>query len=90
MDPQNTSSMVYLGLCLVETALEVGADHLAKYPSFLQLVKDPLCRNLLSVSNVIAHSKSAHIYICIMFGFAMIWFDVLSYKICVLFSALEL
>lgn len=50
MDPQNTSSMVYLGLCLVETALEVGADHLAKYPSFLQLVKDPLCRNLLSVS----------------------------------------
>lgn len=50
MDPQNNSSMVYLGLCLVETALEVSADQLAKHPSILQLIKDPLCRNLLSVS----------------------------------------
>lgn len=50
MDTQNNSSMVYLGLCLVETALEVSADQLAKHPSILQLIKDPLCRNLLSVS----------------------------------------
>lgn len=50
MDTQNSSSMVYLGLCLVETALEVAADHLAQHPSILQLIKDPLCRNLLSVS----------------------------------------
>ncbi|KAI5636572.1 sec7 domain-containing protein [Phthorimaea operculella] len=46
LEPQNTSAMVHLGLCLVGTALEVGADQIAKYPSLLYLVKDPLCRNL--------------------------------------------
>ncbi|KAM3959628.1 LOW QUALITY PROTEIN: sec7 domain-containing protein garz [Aphomia sociella] len=49
LDAQNTSAMVHLGLCLVGTALEVGADQIAKYPSLLFLVKDPLCRNLLSL-----------------------------------------
>ncbi|KAF9421264.1 hypothetical protein HW555_002736 [Spodoptera exigua] len=49
LDSQNTSGMVHLGLSLVGTALEVSADQLAKYPSLLYLVKDPLCRNLLSV-----------------------------------------
>ncbi|KAF9795917.1 hypothetical protein SFRURICE_007436 [Spodoptera frugiperda] len=48
LDSQNTSGMVHLGLSLVGTALEVSADQLAKYPSLLYLVKDPLCRNLLS------------------------------------------
>ncbi|KAI8439140.1 hypothetical protein MSG28_012998 [Choristoneura fumiferana] len=52
LDPQNTSGMVHLGLALAGTALEVGADHVADYPSLLYLVKDPLCRNLLSVSTV--------------------------------------
>ncbi|KAH9635951.1 hypothetical protein HF086_015525 [Spodoptera exigua] len=49
LDSQNTSGMVHLGLSLVGTALEVSADQLAKYPSLLYLVKDPLCRNLLSL-----------------------------------------
>ncbi|XP_052751168.1 Golgi-specific brefeldin A-resistance guanine nucleotide exchange factor 1 [Galleria mellonella] len=49
LDAQNTSAMVHLGLCLVGTALEVGADQIANYPSLLYLVKDPLCRNLLSL-----------------------------------------
>ncbi|KAJ0174841.1 hypothetical protein K1T71_009949 [Dendrolimus kikuchii] len=49
LDQQNTSAMVHLGLSLVGTALEVGADQIAKYPSLLYLVKDPLCRNLLSL-----------------------------------------
>ncbi|XP_047992703.1 Golgi-specific brefeldin A-resistance guanine nucleotide exchange factor 1 [Leguminivora glycinivorella] len=49
LDTQNTSGMVHLGLCLAGTALEVGADQLARYPSLLYLVKDPLCRNLLSL-----------------------------------------
>lgn len=49
LDSQNTSGMVHLGLSLVSTALEVAADQLAKYPSLLYLVKDPLCRNLLSL-----------------------------------------
>ncbi|XP_073967020.1 Golgi-specific brefeldin A-resistance guanine nucleotide exchange factor 1-like [Choristoneura fumiferana] len=51
LDPQNTSGMVHLGLALAGTALEVGADHVADYPSLLYLVKDPLCRNLLSLLN---------------------------------------
>ncbi|XP_064073514.1 Golgi-specific brefeldin A-resistance guanine nucleotide exchange factor 1 [Vanessa tameamea] len=49
LDTQNTSAMVHLGLSLVATALEVGADQIAKYPSLLYLVKDPLCKNLLSL-----------------------------------------
>ncbi|XP_045523665.1 Golgi-specific brefeldin A-resistance guanine nucleotide exchange factor 1 isoform X1 [Pieris brassicae] len=49
LDTQNTSAMVHLGLQLVGTALEVSADRLAQYPSLLYLVKDPLCRNLLSL-----------------------------------------
>ncbi|KAG6462868.1 hypothetical protein O3G_MSEX013512 [Manduca sexta] len=49
LDSQNTSAMVQLGLSLVGTALEVAADQLATYPSLLYLVKDPLCRNLLSL-----------------------------------------
>ncbi|CAH0720521.1 unnamed protein product, partial [Brenthis ino] len=48
-DKQNTTDMVQQGLSLVATALEVGADHIADCPSLLYLVKDPLCRNLLSL-----------------------------------------
>ncbi|CAG4994635.1 unnamed protein product [Parnassius apollo] len=49
LEPQNTSAMVQLGLSLAGTALEVAADQLAHYPALLQLVRDPLCRNLLSL-----------------------------------------
>ncbi|XP_063829188.1 Golgi-specific brefeldin A-resistance guanine nucleotide exchange factor 1 [Ostrinia nubilalis] len=49
LDSQNTSAMVHLGLSLVGTALEVGADQLAACPSLFYLVRDPLCRNLLSL-----------------------------------------
>ncbi|CAK1550367.1 unnamed protein product [Leptosia nina] len=49
LDTQNTTAMVHLGLQLVGTALEVSADRLSQYPSLLYLVKDPLCRNLLSL-----------------------------------------
>jgi hypothetical protein len=41
--------MITVGLNLLTVALEVGADYLAHYPLLLSLVKDSLCRNLLSV-----------------------------------------
>lgn len=51
--------MITVGLNLLIVALEVGADYLAYYPPLLSLVKDALCRNLLSVSPMIYvdHSK---------------------------------
>ncbi|KPJ12857.1 Golgi-specific brefeldin A-resistance guanine nucleotide exchange factor 1 [Papilio machaon] len=49
LEGQNTSAMVQLGLALVGTALEVAADQLPRYPALLHLVRDPLCRNLLSI-----------------------------------------
>ena len=42
--------MMTVGLNLLTVALEVGADHIASYPLLLSIVKDGLCRNLLSVS----------------------------------------
>ena len=45
--------MITVGLNLLTVALEVGADYLAYYPLLLSLVKDSLCRNLLSVSQCI-------------------------------------
>jgi hypothetical protein len=46
----NTEYMMTVGLNLLTVALEVGADHVAHYPLLLSIVKDSLCRNLLSVS----------------------------------------
>ncbi|XP_065163849.1 Golgi-specific brefeldin A-resistance guanine nucleotide exchange factor 1 isoform X2 [Atheta coriaria] len=48
-DKQNTDVMVHLGLTLLTTAFEVGADSIGKYSSLLALVKDELCRNLFSL-----------------------------------------
>jgi hypothetical protein len=42
--------MITVGLNLLTVALEVGADYLANYPLLLSIVKDSLCRNLLSVN----------------------------------------
>ena len=44
--------MMTVGLNLLTVALEVGADHIASYPLLLSIVKDSLCRNLLSVSKL--------------------------------------
>jgi brefeldin A-resistance guanine nucleotide exchange factor 1 len=41
--------MMTVGLNLLTVALEVGADHIPHYPSLLSIVKDSLCRNLLTV-----------------------------------------
>ncbi|CAH2983926.1 unnamed protein product [Chilo suppressalis] len=49
LDGQNTSGMVQLGLALVGTALEVAVDQLPTHPALFQLVRDPLCRNLVSL-----------------------------------------
>ncbi|KOB76027.1 Uncharacterized protein OBRU01_06368 [Operophtera brumata] len=49
LEAQNTSAMVHLGLTLVGTALEVSADTLQACPSLLLLIKDPLCRNLVTL-----------------------------------------
>ncbi|XP_013166461.1 PREDICTED: Golgi-specific brefeldin A-resistance guanine nucleotide exchange factor 1 isoform X2 [Papilio xuthus] len=49
LEGQNTSAMVQLGLALAGTALEVAGDQLPRYPALLHLVRDPLCRNLLSL-----------------------------------------
>ncbi|CAG9788533.1 unnamed protein product [Diatraea saccharalis] len=51
LEGQNTSGMVQLGLSLVGTALEVAADQLATCPALYHLVRDPLCRNLVSLLN---------------------------------------
>ena len=40
-------SMIQVALSLLATALETGADHLDKYESLLDLVKDDLTRNLV-------------------------------------------
>lgn len=50
LDKQNTDVMIHLGLTLLIVAFEVGADHIGKYATLLALVKNDLCRNLLSVS----------------------------------------
>lgn len=46
----NTEYMMTVGLNLLTVALEVGADHIAHFPLLLSIVKDSLCKNLLSVS----------------------------------------
>lgn len=45
--------MTTVGFNLLTVALEVGADHIADYPPLLSIVKDALCRNFLSVSQII-------------------------------------
>ena len=49
-DKNNTEAMMTVGLNLLTVALEVGSDYLSAYPPILSIVKDVLCRNLLSVS----------------------------------------
>ncbi len=44
-------SMIQVALSLLATALETGADHLDKYESLLDLVKDDLTRNLVLLLN---------------------------------------
>ncbi|CAF2709471.1 unnamed protein product [Rotaria sp. Silwood2] len=48
-DKNNSEYMMTVGLNLLTVALEVGADHIANYPLLLSIVKDSLCRNLLSM-----------------------------------------
>ena len=50
LNRNNTEYMITVGLNLLTVALEVGADYLAHYPLLLSIVKDSLCRNVLSVS----------------------------------------
>lgn len=49
-EKENTDIRIYISLSLLTIALEVGAENIAKYPSLLSIIKDKLCRNLLSVS----------------------------------------
>ncbi|XP_017785581.1 PREDICTED: Golgi-specific brefeldin A-resistance guanine nucleotide exchange factor 1 [Nicrophorus vespilloides] len=49
LDKQNTDVMIHLGLTLLTTAFEVGADSIGKYTSLMSLVKDELCRNMFSL-----------------------------------------
>lgn len=46
---QNTDVMIQISLSLLTVALEVGARSIPKYQSLLIIIKDALCRNLLSV-----------------------------------------
>ena len=41
--------MMTVGLNLLTVALEVGADHISHFQLLLSIVKDSLCKNLLSV-----------------------------------------
>ncbi|CAF3886360.1 unnamed protein product [Adineta steineri] len=50
-DKNNTEYMITVGLNLLIVALEVGADYLSNYPLLLSIVKDTLCRNLISLLN---------------------------------------
>lgn len=49
LDKQNSDSMIHTGLSLLTVALEVAADNIGKYETLLELVKDDLCRNLISL-----------------------------------------
>lgn len=49
LDKQNSDSMMHTGLSLLTVAFEVAADNIGKYEGLLELVKDDLCRNLISV-----------------------------------------
>lgn len=48
-DHQNTDVMRLISLSLLTVALEVGAKAVSNHPSLLTVIKDTLCRNLLSV-----------------------------------------
>ncbi|XP_034102559.1 Golgi-specific brefeldin A-resistance guanine nucleotide exchange factor 1 isoform X1 [Drosophila albomicans] len=49
LDKQNSDSMIHTGLSLLTVAFEVAADNIGKYETLLALVKDDLCRNLISL-----------------------------------------
>ncbi|XP_032597071.1 Golgi-specific brefeldin A-resistance guanine nucleotide exchange factor 1 isoform X2 [Drosophila grimshawi] len=49
LDKQNSDSMMHTGLGLLTVAFEVAADNIGKYESLLELVKDELCRSLISL-----------------------------------------
>ncbi|XP_065333294.1 Golgi-specific brefeldin A-resistance guanine nucleotide exchange factor 1 isoform X2 [Cloeon dipterum] len=49
LDKQNTEVMIHTGLTLLTVACEIGADHISRYSSLLNLIKDDLCRNLFSL-----------------------------------------
>ncbi|XP_016981293.1 Golgi-specific brefeldin A-resistance guanine nucleotide exchange factor 1 isoform X2 [Drosophila rhopaloa] len=48
-DEHNSDSMTHTGLSLLTVAFEVAADNIGKYEGLLELVKDDLCRNLISL-----------------------------------------
>lgn len=50
LDKQNSDSMIHTGLSLLTVAFEVAADNIGKYETLLEMVKDDLSRNLISVS----------------------------------------
>ncbi|XP_023032106.1 Golgi-specific brefeldin A-resistance guanine nucleotide exchange factor 1 isoform X2 [Drosophila willistoni] len=49
LDKQNSDGMMHTGLSLLTVAFEVAADNIGKYDTLLELVKDDLCRNLISL-----------------------------------------
>ena len=51
-------SMIQVALSLLATALETGAEHLDKYESLLDLVKDDLTRNLVLLLGKSTRGKS--------------------------------
>ena len=42
-------SMIQISLSLLSSALETGAEHIHKFESLLELVKDDLCKNLVAL-----------------------------------------
>lgn len=48
----NSESMIHIGLTLLTTAMEVGAEAIEQFPSLMAIVKDDLCRYLIGVSDV--------------------------------------
>ena len=42
-------SMIQIALSLLSSALETGAEHIHKFESLLELVKDDLCKNLVAL-----------------------------------------
>ncbi|XP_017002724.2 Golgi-specific brefeldin A-resistance guanine nucleotide exchange factor 1 isoform X1 [Drosophila takahashii] len=49
LNMENTDSMIHTGLSLLTVAFEVAADNIGKYEGLLELVKDNMCRNLISL-----------------------------------------
>lgn len=79
LDKQNSDSMIHTGLSLLTVAFEVAADNIGKYDTLLEMVKDDLSRNLISV--IVAK------YDNILFIYSYFLLDIISNNLLLSYSS---